>query len=77
MENIMQIPFSPPDISEAEVKEVAEALRSGWNHRDKRIYCGRRHGYAGGFRSDQGEHRCAETFLYVYDKRRRQRGYYY
>ena len=30
MENIMQIPFSPPDISEAEVKEVAEALRSGW-----------------------------------------------
>lgn len=30
MGNIMQIPFSPPDISEAEVKEVAEALRSGW-----------------------------------------------
>ena len=24
------IPFSPPDISEAEVQEVAEALRSGW-----------------------------------------------
>lgn len=24
------IPFSPPDISELEVKEVAEALRSGW-----------------------------------------------
>ena len=24
------IPFSPPDISEAEVMEVAEALRSGW-----------------------------------------------
>lgn len=27
-ENI--IPFSPPDISETEIKEVAEALRSGW-----------------------------------------------
>ena len=26
----MNIPFSPPDISELEVKEVAEALRSGW-----------------------------------------------
>lgn len=25
-----QIPFSPPDISEAEIQEVAEALRSGW-----------------------------------------------
>ena len=24
------IPFSPPDISEAEINEVAEALRSGW-----------------------------------------------
>ena len=24
------IPFSPPDISELEIKEVAEALRSGW-----------------------------------------------
>lgn len=24
------IPFSPPDISEVEIKEVAEALRSGW-----------------------------------------------
>ena len=24
------IPFSPPDISEAEVQEVVEALRSGW-----------------------------------------------
>lgn len=24
------IPFSPPDISEAEISEVAEALRSGW-----------------------------------------------
>ena len=26
----MQIPFSPPDISELEINEVAEALRSGW-----------------------------------------------
>jgi dTDP-4-amino-4,6-dideoxygalactose transaminase len=24
------VPFSPPDISEAEIQEVAEALRSGW-----------------------------------------------
>ena len=27
---VMNIPFSPPDISELEVMEVAEALRSGW-----------------------------------------------
>ena len=26
----MNIPFSPPDITEAEIEEVAEALRSGW-----------------------------------------------
>ncbi len=26
----MYIPFSPPDISESEIQEVAEALRSGW-----------------------------------------------
>lgn len=26
----MKIPFSPPDISEEEIAEVAEALRSGW-----------------------------------------------
>jgi len=26
----LNIPFSPPDISEAEIAEVAEALRSGW-----------------------------------------------
>ena len=26
----MKIPFSPPDITEAEIQEVAEALRSGW-----------------------------------------------
>ena len=24
------IPFSPPDITEAEINEVCEALRSGW-----------------------------------------------
>lgn len=29
-ENVRMIPFSPPDISEAEINEVAEALRSGW-----------------------------------------------
>lgn len=28
--NLRTIPFSPPDISEAEIAEVAEALRSGW-----------------------------------------------
>ena len=26
----MQIPFSPPDISELEIEQVTEALRSGW-----------------------------------------------
>lgn len=26
----MNIPFSPPDITEAEIEQVAEALRSGW-----------------------------------------------
>lgn len=26
----MKVPFSPPDISELEIQEVAEALRSGW-----------------------------------------------
>lgn len=29
-ENKKMIPFSPPDISEAEINEVVEALRSGW-----------------------------------------------
>lgn len=29
-ENVRKIPFSPPDISELEIEEVAEALRSGW-----------------------------------------------
>ena len=29
-ENKMNIPFSPPDISETEIAEVADALRSGW-----------------------------------------------
>ena len=27
---MMNIPFSPPDITDAEVEQVAEALRSGW-----------------------------------------------
>ena len=27
---MIQVPFSPPDISEAEIQEVTEALRSGW-----------------------------------------------
>ena len=26
----MKIPFSPPDISDEEIKEVSEALKSGW-----------------------------------------------
>ena len=26
----MNIPFSPPDISEEEIKEVTDTLRSGW-----------------------------------------------
>ena len=30
MESKRVIPFSPPDISEREIQEVAEALRSGW-----------------------------------------------
>ena len=29
-ETLRNIPFSPPDISEAEIEEVAAALRSGW-----------------------------------------------
>ena len=29
------ISFSPPDISEAEIAEVVEALRSGWIPRDR------------------------------------------
>ena len=28
--NVRHIPFSPPDISEAEIEEVSAALRSGW-----------------------------------------------
>ena len=27
---LRNIPFSPPDITEAEIAEVGEALRSGW-----------------------------------------------
>lgn len=30
MANKMNIPFSPPDITQEEIDEVAEALRSGW-----------------------------------------------
>lgn len=30
MKEHMNIPFSPPDITEAEIEEVANALRSGW-----------------------------------------------
>ena len=26
----MKIPFSPPDITEEEIEQVSEALRSGW-----------------------------------------------
>ena len=29
-ESIRNISFSPPDISELEINEVTEALRSGW-----------------------------------------------
>ena len=28
----MKIPFSPPDITEAEIQEVTDALKSGWQH---------------------------------------------
>ena len=27
---LRNIPFSPPDMSEEEIQEVAQALRSGW-----------------------------------------------
>ncbi|MBQ3016485.1 MAG: DegT/DnrJ/EryC1/StrS family aminotransferase [Clostridia bacterium] len=30
MESVRKIPFSPPDITEEEIKEVSDALRSGW-----------------------------------------------
>ena len=30
MREKMNIPFSPPDVGEDEILEVAEALRSGW-----------------------------------------------
>ena len=30
MSTKMNIPFSPPDVSDEEVQEVAAALRSGW-----------------------------------------------
>ena len=27
---LMNIPFSPPDISDEEIKEVVDTLKSGW-----------------------------------------------
>lgn len=33
MASKMNIPFSPPDITQEEIDEVAEALRSGWLQR--------------------------------------------
>ena len=36
----MKIPFSPPDITEKEIEQVSEALRSGMDYnwaKDKRI----------------------------------------
>lgn len=30
------IEFSPPDVTELEINEVAEALRSGWGMKDNR-----------------------------------------
>ena len=27
---LRNVPFSPPDMSEEEIQEVAQALRSGW-----------------------------------------------
>ena len=30
MNNLMKVPFSPPDMSEWEINEVCEAIRSGW-----------------------------------------------
>ena len=30
MENKKNIPFSPPDITEEEIKNVADAMKSGW-----------------------------------------------
>ncbi len=29
---LMNIPFSPPDMTEDEAKEVREAILSGWNN---------------------------------------------
>ena len=30
MENKMNIRFSPPDVGEAEIEEVIDAIKSGW-----------------------------------------------
>lgn len=35
-EKIMNIPFSPPDISDLEIEEVVDTLRSGWGMKDNR-----------------------------------------
>lgn len=32
----MKVPFSPPDITEEEIAEVADTLRSGWITTDQR-----------------------------------------
>lgn len=39
MKKIMNIPFSPPDISELEIKYVEDALRSEWGMKDNRDNC--------------------------------------
>lgn len=30
MKKVVNIPFSPPDVSELEIQYVADAMRSGW-----------------------------------------------
>ena len=34
---MMNIPFSPPDITEEEINEVVDTLRSGWITKDQEI----------------------------------------
>ena len=36
MKNVMNVPFSPPDVSELEIQYVADAMRSGWGMKDNR-----------------------------------------
>lgn len=66
---MLKVPFSPPDISEAEVQEVAEALRSGWIttgpktkqlEKDIAAYCGGTSGKAVCLNSQTA---CAEMAL--------------